>query len=80
MIVRRVEENAMRVQPNGDIIIPAAMVRRLLHGDKEDLQDFGPGRILNVSICNCESGTSLTLERDRRVEAAPEGKKRRRKK
>lgn len=70
------EESVIRVRPNGDVLIPAKAVRELLKAAnrseadlKEDLVDFGANRVLVLSYASCESGTEITLARDRRQEA-----------
>lgn len=77
MIVGRHETNVLRIQENGDVVIPAAFLRSLLtHGGtsdgtgiREDIEDFGPGRLVKVGLAEAESGTEITIERDRRKEA-----------
>jgi hypothetical protein len=78
MIVRRDEPNVLRVADNGDIILPGAFVTALLadgavgdvKGIAEDLEDFGPGRLIVVRLALSDSGTEITIERDRRTEAS----------
>lgn len=71
------EETVVRVRPNGDVVIPAKAVRALFKaankneaGLKEDLADFGAGRVLVLGHCGSDSGTEITLARDRRQEAS----------
>jgi hypothetical protein len=75
MIVRRVED-VLRISADGSLTIPASQIRaccRLANGTKEgkaeDLEDFGPGRLVVIGYASSESGTEITIQRDRRQEA-----------
>lgn len=66
----------IRVQPNGDVLIPASVVIAVLESANRseadtdnDIADFGAGSLLFVSHCGSDSGTEITLARDRRKEA-----------
>lgn len=75
MIVRRVED-VLRIRPNGDLLIPASLIQECCRrangtreGKAEDLEDFGPGRLVVIGYASSESGTEITIERDQRKEA-----------
>jgi hypothetical protein len=75
--MREESDNQVRVEANGDIRIPKALLVRLLRvannrdpaGLNEDMADFSPGRIVRIGLSSCDSGTEFTIERDRRKEA-----------
>ena len=77
MHVLRNEPSSVRVEANGDIRIPAALVMAILRransrGTADDLRedqaDFGPGKIVVIDYTESDSGTELTITRDRRPE------------
>lgn len=77
MIVKRKEPDVIRISPDGSLTIPEALMvelcKRMNHGDeaglRQDLEDFGPGRLVVLSYAGSESGTEITIQRDRRQEA-----------
>lgn len=79
MTVRRVEWNVLRIGLDGSIKIPSVVLSWLFReanngnasGIQEDLTDFGPGRLVVIGTCETDSGTEITLSRDRRREARP---------
>jgi hypothetical protein len=76
LIVQREEYYSIRVSPSGEIVIPRELLARLLaeankddhEGLTEDLEDFGLSAIVIVQTVECDSGTGLTIQRDRRHE------------
>jgi hypothetical protein len=75
----RDEPCLVRIHDNGDIVIPGEFIRRLLEdhnandasGLAEDLEDFGPGRCVVVMTAGSDSGTEITIERDRQKGTKP---------
>ncbi len=76
MHVLRDEANMIRVEDNGDLRIPKAVLQRLLkasnggslQGLKEDQEDFGPGRPVRIGLVTGDTGTEISISRDRRKE------------
>jgi hypothetical protein len=73
MIVTREEPRTLRIADDGSITLPATFVRESLaahnRDDKglgEDLEDFGPKRLVVVELADSDSGTEFVIKRDLR--------------